>query len=196
MNIQNLSYPFYHTIINNYFADHELKKIQSEFDTLSKSLDSLPKLKDDIHHQQLKDEFNTQTIYLDGVYQNKRDQSEILKLLYKIYDVDFNFNENPLLKYLKLSNRDVSTIQLYKNNSSYFKHIDHSVLTCLYIFWEQPKQFTGGDLVFTNYDYLPNLENNCCIIFPGFEPHLVTTLSSSSHNISRCTINYRVYINA
>ena len=28
MNIQNLSYPFYHTIINNYFTDDEIKKFQ------------------------------------------------------------------------------------------------------------------------------------------------------------------------
>jgi len=196
MNIQNLSHPFYHTIIYNYFTDDEINKIQVEFDTLNKSLDKLPQLKDDVHHQQLKDQFNTRTIYLDGVYQNKREESSILKLLYKIYENDFDYKQNPFLKYLKLSNRDTSTIQLYENNSSYFKHIDHSVLTCLYVFWEEPKKFTGGDLIFTDYDYAPPLQNNCCIIFPGFEPHIVTTLNSSSNNINRCTINHRVYINS
>ena len=42
----------------------------------------------------------------------------------------------------------------------------------LWIF-KEPKPFTGGDLIFTDYDYTVECKNNSGIIFPGPIKHEV-----------------------
>ena len=194
MKIQYLKYPFYHTILYDFFSQEEIKGINEERLLLQKDNTLTQPNEEDNHHKILKDTYNTNTIFLDQVYQEERSNSYILNKVYKIYQIDFDYESNPFLKYLKISNKDFSTLQLYKNKSKYFEHIDRSLLTCLFVFYDVPKKFEGGDLVFSQYNYVPYLTNNSCIIFPGFEAHHVNELVSGSEDIVRFSINYRIYL--
>jgi predicted 2-oxoglutarate/Fe(II)-dependent dioxygenase YbiX len=38
---------------------------------------------------------------------------------------------------------------------------------------KEPKPYTGGELVFTDYRFTPDLQNNSVILFPSFMTHAV-----------------------
>jgi hypothetical protein len=187
MQIQHLRYPFYHTIIYNYF-DEEYQSIYDECKYIT-STQPLPDFTGDNHHTSLVKQYLTKPFLLDTIYEGNREGSSILQGLRKIYGL--NLKENPFSGYIPVSNFDLSFLVEYKNGSSYFKHKDLGILTFLYTVWDEPKTWTGGDLVFTNYDYRPYLRNNCCLIFPSFELHEVETLRGEG---ARYTINQRIYI--
>lgn len=194
MKIQYLKYPFYHTILYDFFTQEEIKGINEERLLLQKDNTITQPIEQDNHHKILRETFNTNTIFLDQVYQEDRSKSFILNKVHKIYQINFDYESNPFLKYLKISNKDLSTLQLYKNTSKYFEHIDRSLLTCLFVFYDVPKKFEGGDFVFSQYNYVPYLTNNSCIIFPGFEAHHVNQLITASEDIVRFSINHRMYL--
>ena len=72
MIIEHLKYPFYHTIIYNYFEDIEIQKIVNEIDNIE-----YQKL-DDRHHTQLKNKAGSVPICLDNVYNDRREDSQVL----------------------------------------------------------------------------------------------------------------------
>lgn len=193
MIVQHFKYPFAHTIIYEVFDDVELVKINKEVDEFIKNN---VKNELDKHHAQLFSENKTNSFCLDTVYIDARDSSNILKLINKVYEMNSRgalaSNDNPLLKYIGLSNLDNTYLQLYRAGSSYFEHRDNSILTFLYPF---QRGSTGGDLVFTDYNYTPHLKNNCCLIFPGFEQHRLTTVEAGNKDdVVRFSINQRIYI--
>lgn len=194
MEIQNLKYPFFHTIIYNFFDEEELKKVLLEIKEIDKL--NLNIKTNDVHHKELLLKNNTKSYCLDNIYLEKRNQSSILDLITKIYNLNrkskLNLEENPFLNYIGVSNSDTTFLQIYQNDSSYFEHQDASVLTFLYVFWEEPKSFEGADLIFTKYDYKPFLQNNCCLIFPSFELHKLSKMVSDG--AKRYSINQRIYV--
>jgi Rps23 Pro-64 3,4-dihydroxylase Tpa1-like proline 4-hydroxylase len=195
MNIQHLQYPFYHTIIYNFFDVHELNLINAELHSL---FTSDYKIKpDDEHHLNLLNKDKTQDYNLDIIYENRREQSNILMLIKKIYTLDNNIldtKQNPFLSFIKASNHDNTRVNKYHNLSSYSKHHDNAVLTMMYPFWKDPKEFEGGDLFFANHEYKPYLKNNSCVIFPSYEMHELTQIKSKNDNVNRVSINQRVFI--
>jgi hypothetical protein len=175
------------------FDDIEIAQINKEVDGFIKK-----NVNNDLdeHHAQLFSKNKTTSFCLDTVYIDARDKSNILKLIKKIYEMNSRgvlaSNDNPLLKYIGLSNFDNTYLQLYRDGSSYFEHRDNSILTFLYQF---KRGSTGGNLVFTDYNYTPYLNNNCCLIFPGFEQHRLTTVEASNKDdVVRFSINQRIYI--
>jgi hypothetical protein len=194
MIIQHFKYPFAHTIIYGIFDEVELTQIHNEVNEFIKNnvINATDK-----HHAHLFNKNKTTSLCLDEVYVNARDSSNILNLIQKVYTINLRgaltSNDNPFLKYITHSNHDNTYLQLYRAGSSYFEHHDKSVLTFLYPF---KSKSTGGNLVFTDYDYTPYLSDNCCLIFPGFEQHLLTTVESDSKDdVVRFSINQRIYIN-
>ena len=61
----------------------------------------------------------------------------------------------------------------YSNGQYYNAHQDTAQFTCLLWFFEEPKPFTGGDLIFTDYKYTLECNNNTGVIFPGPIKHEV-----------------------
>ena len=56
----------------------------------------------------------------------------------------------------------------YADGQYYNAHVDLSQFTMLVWFYREPKPFTGGDLIFPDYDnYTIPCDNNCGIIFYG-----------------------------
>ena len=175
------------------FDENELSQINSEVNSF---IEMDVQNNNDPHHNQLFRENRTTSFALDDIYFDKRDDSNILKLIKKVYGMyrsgTLTPNQNPFLKYIPVSNADVTFLQLYKANSSYFEHDDLSVLTFLYPF---KMNSAGGNLIFTEYDYTPYLVDNCCLIFPSFERHRLTPVEfHKKDTVARFSINQRIYI--
>lgn len=188
MIIQNLKYPFYHTIIYNYFTSTEYEKVFAECEYLTKNIGD-ENLLDDEHHTKLFKVGKTKSFMLDLIYEGKREESHILQNMKKIFNIDIK--ENPFSGYVTLSNFDQTVLNEYKEGSRYFKHDDKGILTFLYTIWKEPKTWQGGDLIFNEYDYKPYLRSNCCLIFPSFELHEVEILRGEG---IRYSINQMIYI--
>tara|TARA_R100001594_G_C4007147_1_gene256108 strand:- start:173 stop:751 length:579 start_codon:yes stop_codon:yes gene_type:complete len=187
MKFHHLKDPFYHTIIENYFEDDELNKIILEIEGLDTS-----NMKTDTHHAELYERDRSEAYYIDGIYRENREESNIIKYTRNIFGIDWrkSFKNNPFLKFIPFSNYDIVYLQKYISGSSYSEHYDNSLLTCVYTIHAQ--EFEGGQLSFPDYRYVPDVKHNSCIIFPGCEKHEVKEVRSRNSNYVRYTLNQRV----
>ena len=187
MIIEHLKYPFYHTIIYNYFEDIEIQKIVNEIDNIE-----YQKL-DDGHHTHLKNKAGSDSMCLDDVYSGRRDDSQVLFSISIInLKLEQYVDKNPFLGYLPMTNTDLTYVQKYRNGSHYFAHSDTSVLTFLYPI--HLKEFDGGQLYFTDHDYTPRLEHNSILIFPSYKTHKLKEIKSKHDGFVRYSINQRFFI--
>ena len=191
LKIQHLQYPFYHTIIYNCFEKSTLKSIISELQGFKKPAQHYV----DEHHKSLGRTFNTEPFCLDNIYTNKRNKSPILQATQRTLDLklDEHGASNPFLNYLPMTNKDTTFIQRYRAGSSYPNHHDGSVLPFLYLI--KVKEHTGGNLIFSKYNYTPHTPHNSCLIFPPYEIHGVSEVFSKTKDPVRFSINRRYYIN-
>jgi hypothetical protein len=187
--IQHLQYPFCHTILYNFFEKSTLKRVLCELEALTKVHNI------DDHHKSLVNKFNTEPFCLDDIYKNRRKESSILFATQRIIELQLGEygRLNPFLYYLPLTNKDTTFVQRYRRGSSYENHHDAAVLTCLYSI--KVKEYTGGDLIFSRYNYMPHTPHNSCLIFPSYETHRVSEVSSKTNDPVRYSINRRYYIN-
>lgn len=194
MIVQHLKFPFFHTIIYDFFDENELKEVLAEVTALS--VETSPPMDD--HHLQLETKAHTKSVSVDARFSDARDTSNILrntrKLFHKISDRSIDLGANPFLNYVATSNLDTIFLQFYKNGSSYFTHQDAAVVTALYPLSLTQNDFNGGELSFTRYEYRPHLVHNCCLIFPSYEPHALSTVVSDTAGFVRASINQRMYI--
>lgn len=74
-------------------------------------------------------------------------------------------------------------LSAYKNGDYYKSHQDVSVLTLL--FWFGKENFTGGDLIFTDFNHTVPFKSNRAILFPSYYSHEVTETKSDDENYVR-----------
>jgi hypothetical protein len=65
-------------------------------------------------------------------------------------------------------------LSYYEDSDYYLPHQDHSITTVLYWICQEPKAFTGGDLVFPEIDLTVPFINNTMVMFPSVAEHAVT----------------------
>ena len=71
---------------------------------------------------------------------------------------------------------DETSFLSYYEDGDYFKpHKDKCKITILNWMYKEPKRFTGGEFVFTDYNKTIEIESNKAIIFPGTIEHAVNT---------------------
>lgn len=188
--------PFDHAIIYDHFDEIELANIKKEIKTIHSSKIDNDVFVNDDHHLRLIKDHSVTTYDLDCIYNNDRNQSDILTYITKVYHMAhqgvFDVKKFRNLEYIKYSNVDNTMLHGYINGSDYYRHHDQSVLSFLYVFWDEPKPFTGGDLIFD--DYIPELKSNCCLIFPSYEMHRVSKVITKNDGIVRWSINQRIFI--
>jgi len=188
MNIVYYEEPFYHIIVNDIFGEEEYNLIQKEID----SLISMPQtIENDQHHQDIALS-NIQSWELDTVYKDRREDSQILKSTRRAFQIPFDRKKFPFADLLFKANSDHSMLHSYMNDSYYFRHTDDSFLTFLFNLWKRG-EFEGGQLMFSDYDYIPKLEKNSLIIFPGNVVHQVNPLKGDG--VDRVILNRRLWIN-
>ena len=201
MKFEYLNIPFPHTIIHNYFSEEEVENIIAEKNDIITNVNPLDLISEnDFHHKNLINSNKTLTFDLDRLYTDRRVNSKILQYTRKIFTLSkncsLNYNLNNFLKYIPISSRDTSFLNIYKDGSYYDAHIDISTLTVLSVVWDSSTSVSeckSDHLYFYDYDYYPNLHHNSCIIFPSYEVHGVKRINCSP-NSHRITINQRLYV--
>ena len=68
---------------------------------------------------------------------------------------------------------DRTLFSCYENETYYRVHQDTTRITQIYYTFKEPKKFTGGQIVFTDFNYLQEIENNMLIVFPSWFNHEV-----------------------
>jgi hypothetical protein len=197
MKIVNLTEPFLHTIIYDYFSDVEIDSILNEVNTLRRTFTPLDLLDpNDDHHKSLITTSHTDSFNIDTLYADKRESSAILEASRRIFNLDkakcLDYNKNRNLKYLHTTTRDTTYLNIYKSGSYYNMHEDVAVLTVLTILSSTKKKLKDC-LTFPEFNYTPHLPHNTSIIFASYELHQVDKVEYYS-NSSRISINQRLYI--
>lgn len=161
-------------IIDNTYTKDEQVKIYKELDFLSEKLltpDRTGSAK--THDGELKK--NT-GLFLDSVYA-RREISDILTINRKIFSSEVA-SEIAKCHYaynmFNVLNADSTLVSYYDDDGSYFSHSDNSPITAVTWFFKSPKNFTGGDFIFTDYNTQVELKNNRTVIFFGCYKHQVT----------------------
>lgn len=115
-------------------------------------------------------------VFLDDFYSD-RNVSDILTLNRKLFsDEVFEMARaiSPFYKSLRSTNSDFTLINYYSNSEKYDPHVDKTVFTAVTSFYREPRGFTGGDLLFTEYDTVVECKHNRLVIFPGAFEHAIT----------------------
>jgi Rps23 Pro-64 3,4-dihydroxylase Tpa1-like proline 4-hydroxylase len=183
------------------YTDEELHLIWQELDFLTYS----QKLADPSEYFGAKDSLgnylsNAKALVLDAVYQ-KREYSNILTINRKLFTEGYTqiFSElSPDLKFIPNVNSDTTKIRYYQNGEYYRPHTDYSFAALsLSYFYREPKQFSGGQLIFPSYNYKFDCSHNSMILIPGYVEHGVNEIKTEetpySGNSRYCITQFLFY---
>ena len=179
MNLSNLSHPFYHTLIHDFYDDEEQKLVWEELEFLNKpnKLLSPDRTGDPLASP------NKKSIFLDALYGHNQQVSNILTVNRKIFNILDLMKENTFSNYLRSVNiRYQTMLSYYEDKAYYSSHRDAFTVSSVTTFWKEPKKFTGGELRFVDFDYTPEMYHNSTIIFPSFVNHEVTPICMENND--------------
>jgi len=168
-------------ILDNFYDDSELTLIWEELEFLTYSHKLLPPdqtgsaLNQEDHETPLK---SNSGIFLDTVWANQRQMSNILNVNRKIFNDDMKvFKDSPSWFFREFRCLlDHTLISYYEQGDYYKPHKDNSYVTALSWFCREPKRFSGGDLRLHSEHDMGEVEyaNNRTVIFPSCISHEVT----------------------
>jgi hypothetical protein len=187
MKINCFDFEFPYVVIENTFNNEELELIWEELNFLCHpSKLYFPEKTGGTFDSQNNWLKKNKGIFLDDVYQN-RDSSNILTVNRKMFD---NINEIFLSHnswFFKNFNctEDYTLISYYENDDFYKEHIDVSMVTMLTWFYQEPKKFVGGNLIFPEFNHKININNNYTLIFPGMIKHAVEPVNMKEEDIGK-----------
>lgn len=164
-------------IIEDFYDDNELKLIWKELDYLNSKGKFLPPEKTGAARDPKGNIVKrNKGLFLDEFYAN-RNFSNILSINRKIWTVIQDLEKDSLFfRYLISCNADATLVSYYENNDYYKKHTDTSVYTILSYFYKEPKKFSGGNLILTDYDVDIEVKNNMVICIPSILFHEVSPI--------------------
>lgn len=196
MDIEYVELPFPHLIIHNWYSDSELERIWKEIDFLTSEskLESPENTGGALDPHSQTNKKNNYGLFLYEQYNNPK-VSDIITLTTKLFDENFVnriIGLHWIFRYVKYSTKDTILLSYYENDSYYQSHFDTAMISACINLYKEPQKFTGGDLVFTEFDYKIKTENNRMIIFPSLFLHAVTPVKMNEN--SRFTGNGRYTI--
>ena len=175
MKIQNLDYGFPMILIDDFYNYWEIGQIWSELKELTEAdvfLDPHQSWSAVEHGKFLK---NNKCIHLDEYYAKKRQKSDILHINRKIFQENLlERSENWFFKnFIKTCDYDSTLLSYYEGDNYYRAHSDAAMVTGLYWFYKEPKEFRGGEFLFPDYKIDIEVANNRLLLFPSFIKHQV-----------------------
>ena len=198
MNVVYYLEPVPHIIIDDFYYPWELDSIWKElvFLTDSRILRSPEKTGSATNDRGDVIKSN-KGLFLDEIYANSRNTSHILTYNRRLFNQDF-MNEaatkNFVFKYFMSCSKDTTLVSYYENSDYYAPHHDTSTLTACTWLYREPKQFTGGDFEFSDYNYKINIKNNRTVIFPGVVTHAVESVVMNNPDDTPFSCNGRYVI--
>jgi hypothetical protein len=168
--------PFPYLKIKNFYTEEEEQLIWEELKFLTYKNKLEPPQKTGQINPMMK---KNNGLFLDNVYTN-REYSNILNVNRKTFSAkvmkaysDLHF----LCENINIINFDTTLVSYYENSGYYKSHSDIACITSLTWFFKEPKQFSGGDLIFSLFNEKIEIENNMFIMFPSVIKHEVTDIS-------------------
>ena len=167
---------------NNFFNQNELDGIWQELNFLTYRHKLLGPEKTNSATKNGKLLKKNSAIFLEDVYHDKQ-ISNILAIMNKTLEqkeIDFMVNHNTIFSYLNLYNNKSTLLSYYEDGDYYEPHPDVCTITILSYFFEEPKQFEGGNLTFTDFDLTLEIHNNMVVYFPSCYNHMVDKIEMKS----------------
>lgn len=118
---------------------------------------------------------NKMGIWLDEVYSDRK-FCNYFKYYQKWITTEARINlakTNMFWRTLNHCNVDHTLLSYYEDGTYYNAHEDGARLTQLFWIFKDPKKFEGGQLVFTDFNFEIEIQNNTMVFFPGWYRHKV-----------------------
>lgn len=117
-----------------------------------------------------------ESVYADHAISNILREN---KKLFRDELTDQLMENHAFFRYLRGDPENSTLVQYYENGDHYKKHTDGAVITAITFFYQGPKSFSGGNLIFED-----KLQIDCgynrTVIFPSILFHAVESVSISS----------------
>ena len=124
---------------------------------------------------------NTKGLFLDAHYEIDRSLSKCLTFNRRVFNQDTMLaleKTMPCFSLLTTSNKDNTLVTWYDDKTFYKTHRDGSTLTFLTYFIADSHRFSGGILVFDDFDLEIKPEHGLTVLMLGSLRHSVTTVNS------------------
>ena len=124
--------------------------------------------------------------FLDQIFQFRREESAILTINRKIFNIDFMSEISKyhyFFSYIGFSTKDTTIIHYYEDDNGYDFHEDNATITLLSWHFFEPKKFSGGDLILDEEERI-SVEslNRRILIMPSIIGHKVETVSMNDED--------------
>lgn len=110
----------------------------------------------------------------------------VLKIIKSIDEKEFT--PNSAMNVMRVFSSISILLSAYRDGDYYLSHRDQSGLTLL-LWISDDTEFTGGDLILTDFDYRIKPLKNTAILFPSYYRHEVTPIKSDNKDLIRYTIS-------
>lgn len=190
MEIQVITEPLELLFIDNPYSDAELDLIWKEIDLLQAANIFLPpeetgsaKTDDGVLMKKNK------AVFLDGIY-SQRTVSPLLTFAEKLLTPEVKEAMafiNPSHGIFGNANHHTTLLSYYEESDHYDFHFDTSAYTTLSYFFQEPKMFSGGEIVFKAGDSeieFP-MVNNFSIVFPSCYSHAVRKIKMKKQHLNK-----------
>jgi hypothetical protein len=180
MKFEVLSDPFPHIIGTDVWDQNELDLIWEELNYFTKP----GKFITPEDYGAIPGKTNAMAIALDMIYpKGHTNMSNILglksTLLSKIKSSILEWsNIHYSLKPTVNANQSITKLRYYHDGEEYKSHVDCPYAYLIFMYFHKvPKQFSGGELFFDDFDYEFSCDNNSLILIPGYVRHGVSEVS-------------------
>lgn len=184
MEVQYFDDQIPYIIIDDFYTVEEQNEMMMELDYLTEPRRLIPPFEDNSSAGSMDEQLkNVPCQYLDTFYAN-RAHSSILQITEKLFMNDGQLiNDHPHWAFnISEINLHWTHILYYEEEQEYKPHWDSARFTALTYFYNEPKQFSGGDLRFDDYDIEIECINNRVIIFPSILRHASTPVRMVEHS--------------
>lgn len=165
-------------VADGFFSDDELETVKAEVEAIRhRALGPSETLTAMRNGETLK---KGNGLFLDKLYEGRREQSHILTLTNKIFAPEFvkgvvQFDAS--FGHISQSTKDVTLLNYYGDGDSYLSHQDECILTAIWFLGHG--DYTGGELLFTKHDVAVASLENRVVIFHGCVDHEVLPVSAT-----------------
>jgi predicted 2-oxoglutarate/Fe(II)-dependent dioxygenase YbiX len=167
------SFPY--LLIREVYDQNELTGIWQELEFLTASSKLDPP---ELTGQTTPETKHNHGVFVDNIYTDRK-YSNILQVNRKLFSLEVTEAYESLHytnRYKSKTNLDTTLISYYENSGYYKPHHDNAVITAISWHFRYPKAFTGGDLIFTDFDEKIEIEDNMLVMFPSCATHEVTPI--------------------
>lgn len=180
-------------VLEDVYQKNKAQEIFEELKTLlSKNVLQSPEVAGSARYEDGSYKKQNKSLFLDLIYQSDyRRMSPILtytqETLLGPEVADLMEKVNPAHGIFRLANHFSTLVSYYEKEDKYDFHHDQCAYSTLSYFFEEPKSFSGGEIVFSVNNSIVEIpiKNNMSIVFPSCYQHMVKPIMMDELNVGR-----------